>query len=409
MTYIKRNLANSIHSLLQRFPAVVVLGARQVGKSTLLKQVLPEAPFFDLEDHATLSRISADPGFFLSQFDGAIVLDEAQRAPDLFPALRVAIDKKRARNEQYLLSGSSSPLLLEGISETLAGRVAIIELNTFSLNESWRTSPSPLYPLIVESRFDGFAGLPLLHSTDQLLKSCLCGGYPEPFLKREDTAFFDLWMSNYFLTYVERDVRRLFPGLNMNTFNQFIRMLGNATGQLVNYSTFARSLNVSQPTARSYFQIAHGTFLWRHLESYEKSVSKSIVKMPKGHMRDSGLMNHVLAISNETQLQSHPHFGFIWESFIIEQLIRGMEAALSPFRYFFYRSRGGAEVDLVLEGRFGLIPVEVKVGTRTDQKMLTGLKQFMAQKGCPAGLIVNNSDQVCQLAENIYQIPAGCL
>ncbi len=131
--------------------------------------------------------------------------------------------------------------------------------------------------------------------------------------------------------------------------------------------------------------------------------------MPKGYLRDSGLTNHLLAVATEEQLQSHPHFGFIWESFIVEQLIKGLEAELSSFRCYFYRTRSAAEVDLVLDGRFGLIPVEVKVGMQTDPRMLTSLKQFIEKRGCPLGIVINNSEQVCRLTPQIYQIPAACL
>ncbi len=408
MSEIKRSSAESIAYLMKKFPAVAVLGARQVGKTTLLHQLLPSAPFFDLEREADYDRIKSDPEFFLSQYQETIVLDEAQLCPELFPALRVSIDKRRKENGQYVFSGSSSPLLTKSLSESLAGRVAVFELSPLHLQESWGHL-SNFYDWLIIGKKVGYEDLKVVTTWDQLIQSCYYGGFPDPFLQRNDTNYFGLWMSNYFKTYIERDIRKLFSGLNIEAYRRFIRMLASSSGSILKASNFSKSLDVSEPTVKAYLGIAEGTFLWRSVPSFQKNLKKRIVKMPKGYIRDAGLLNYLLNITNIGVLKTHPYFGIIWETFIIEQIIRGLQARLVDFRYFYYRTHNQAEVDLVLEGPFGLIPIEIKLGIRIDYKQINALEKFVKEYKCPFGFVINNGDKPQLLSPHVLQIPATCL
>ena len=409
MSGITRNQLKSITYLMERFPIVAVLGARQVGKSTLLRQVSPNVKHFDLENEHHWDQIDADVGFFLKQNPAPITLDEAQLMPSLFNALRVAVDEQRDQCGQYLLSGSSSPELLKNISESLAGRVAIYELGGLALNEVYNNPPSSIYPDILAGGVEKLTSLPIKVEYDSLLDLCFNGGYPEHFLKRHDPIFHDQWMDNYFRAYIDRDVRALFPALNLVAYRRFIHMLAVSSGQLINASQFAKSLDVSQPTIKSYIEIAEGTFLFRQLPSYSVNLGKRLVKMPKGYIRDSGLTCRLLNINSQEQLLGHPQFGNIWESFIIEQLINGLKTQLRSFKYYFYRTHHQAEIDLVLEGAFGLIPIEIKSGTKVGAKQLTALKNFIQDYQCEYGIVINNSESVSMLSDKIIQIPAGCI
>lgn len=408
MTDKKRSAIEAIHYLLRQFPCVAVLGARQVGKTTLLRQLLPNAAWFDLENSADFDRITHDPLFFLSEVEAPVIFDEAQLCPDLFKALRVKIDDNRKRNGQYLISGSSSPELLRSISETLAGRVAIYVLEPFAWEESWQKPISNIYTMLVEQNFDLLKTLTPQFDATQLYTSCLFGGYPEPFLKLKDPLFYDIWMDNYFKTYINRDIRRLFPTLQIETFKRFIRMMAFSSGEIINFSNFARSLDVSQPTAKHYFEIAEGTFLWRSLKTYSKS-KKSVIKMPKGHMRDPGIVTHLLNLKTINDLKSHPNYGRLWESAVIEQIIKGMTTTLHSFEPFYYRTKNQAEIDLILEGKFGAIPIEIKSGTQTSPQQLLTLKSFVEENNCPVGIVINQATEVQKLSPTIIQIPASCL
>ena len=402
-----RNVQKYILELLNGFPAVVVLGARQVGKSTLLKALLPDAVFFDLERRSDFQRVNDDPELIFRETDGPYVFDEAQLSPALFNALRVEIDQHRDRKGHFLLSGSSSPQLLSHITETLAGRCAIVELGTFSWNEGLDKPSSAFYRSLAS--LEQLKSLPPQHDHSELLRQCLSGGYPEPFLNRSNELFFDQWMESYIQSYIERDIRRLFPTLNLDAYQRFIKMLCFASGEIINLSNFSRSLGVSQPTVKKYIEIMEGTFMWRSLQSYEKSQNKSVTKMRKGHIRDTGLICHLLNIHSIDDLKSHPKYGQIWEGFVIEQILKGLQNHLITHRHYYYRTRSKAEIDLILEGRFGTIPVEIKCSYSTPKKQLRTLEDFVVHNQCPFGVLVNNGDDIYMLSENIIQVPANYL
>lgn len=407
---IKRLIISKIEHLLNNFPVVAIIGARQVGKTTLLKQVMPDVKFFDLEKTSDFDYIKNDPLFFLSQHKNPIIIDEAQTLPELFPALKVFVDRNRDKNGQYLISGSSSPDLLNKINESLAGRIAVVELGGFSLSEAWGLAGSPLFEYIVSGQKDKLISLKNRITSEQLFKSCFLGSYPEPFLKHKNNpAMFSVWMENYLQAYIKRDIRNLFSGLDIQTFQRFVSMLAGSSGQILNYSDFARSLDVSQPTIKSYFQIAHGTFVWRIIQSYQKSIKKRIIKMPKGHLRDTGILNHILKNQNVESMLSCYAVGRIWETFIIEELIKGFNNTLELYEPFYYRTSNQSEIDLIIEGKFGVVPVEIKLGTMVNRKNLVAMQHFIEENNVDFGIIINNSDVPLWLSKNIIQIPAGCL
>lgn len=405
MSYKKRTITASIHYLLNNFPAVAILGARQVGKSTLLQQILPDAVFFDLERDSDFQRINDDPSLLLQEVNRPIIFDEAQLSPSLFRALRVAIDKQRDQTGQFLLSGSSSPQLLRHISETLAGRIAIVELDPLSWHEIKANNINNKL-ISALAKPEKMMSLKPTVNKQELLSLCLYGGYPEPVLKRKDKKFFRLWMENYLKTYVERDIRVLFPQLNINAYKRFIQMLAFSSGEIINASKFARSLDISQPTVKHYFEIIEGTFLWRRIPSYQKNVRKRIVKMPKGHIRDTGLINYFLRLQSENDMKAHPQFGQIWEIFITEQIIRHFKNNLENVEYYYYRTQNQAEIDLIIETDYGLIPIEIKSGSVTTKRQITTLEKFIKEHKCRYGLVINNGDEIYKLSSNIYQLPA---
>lgn len=389
---------------MKSYPAVVLIGARQVGKSTLLKQVCPQAKFFDLENDQDFLLAENDPFIIFQDFKKPIVFDEAQLSIKLFKALRVEIDKTRA-NGQFLLSGSSSPELLGNISETLAGRVAIVETPCLDFSESHKSGVSDFLKNI--SSLEKIKNLKPIAKMEDIFESCLFGGYPQPFLLRNDLDFFDSWFSNYFKTYIDRDIRALFPTLKLDSFKKFIKMMARSSGEIINYSDYARSLDVSQPTIKKYFEIADGTFIWRMQPSYTKDSKKTVIKMPKGHIRDSGLLCYLKNINSVEELKNHSQFGRIWESFITEQIIKMTMLNYSKYEFYHYRTKAMAEIDLIIQGRFGLIPIEIKSGISTSQKQIMTLKKFTEDNNCPFSVVINRGHEIKMLAEKVIQIPVN--
>lgn len=403
---MERHFTAFINELLTLFPCVALTGVRQSGKTTALHDLPQPWQRYDLETASDYDLVARDPDLFLRLNPKQVALDEAQLLPAVFPALRVAIDADRDSNGRFVITGSSSPELLHSISESLAGRVAMVEVAPLMMSEAFAQPPSGLYELIQSRRLlTDFARLqPSNTDLQQHHDYWLRGGYPEPWLKN-NARFHKLWMQNYVKTYLERDILRMFPSLQREKYQLFLQMLAQLSGTIINYSDVARTLGISPPTVREYFRIAHGTFIWRHIPPYEKNAAKRIVKHPKGYLRDSGLLHHFLHLYSQNDLLAHPQMGHSWESMVIENLIRGLNAQGILFDYYHYRTSAGAEVDLVLEGEFGLLPIEIKYKQTVSLRDLKGIHSFMEEYQCPYGIVVSNNERLGLVSEKLINVP----
>ena len=407
---IPRHQAALLREYLGFFPCVGLIGPRQCGKTTLLGELGEGWIHFDLERQSDFEAISRDPDLFFRLHPDRVAIDEAQVFPPLFQALRVVIDADRPRNGRFVITGSSSPDLTREVSESLAGRIGLIEMSPFSLAEAILEPPSPFFSGLSEGwepeRF--VKELTPRAEIRKLHEYWLWGGYPQPWVEG-GVRFRQTWMEQYVQTYLHRDIGTLFPGLNRNRFRRFIQMLAGLSGTIVNYSDVARALNVSQPTAREYFEIAHGSFLWRTLPAFTRSVLKRVVKSPRGHLRDSGLLHHLLRVDELDVLRGHPQMGRSWEGMVVEQVLRGLAAGGIACDHYHYRTAAGAEVDLVLEGTFGLIPVEVKYPQTTRARELRPINDFIKDQDCRLGFVINNDERPRLHGPRLVGMPAACL
>jgi len=406
----KRNLETKINNLMRYFPVVIILGVRQCGKTTLAKLLRPNWEYFDLERSRDFDFVTRDFEFFIKEHPHSIIIDEAQQYPALFQELRGVVDRDRKNKNRFLLTGSSSLDLIKNVSESLAGRVGLVELGTFKANETYAIGLPGFYEIfsknLSHTTIDFLKGLEPGISHDQLMQAFLRGGYPEPVLEKLD-RFYDAWMENYVQTYIQRDIRTLFPRLDLIKYQRFISMLSALSGTIINRSQVGRSLDISEKAIRDYLQIAEGSYIWRTIPSYEKSLSKSVVKMPKGNIRDSGLAHYIQGITQRKQLPNYPHVGTAFEAFISEEIIKGIQATeIVNWNYYYFRTRNGAEIDLILEGLFGTLPIEIKFGSIIKQRQIQTLKNFVYQNNLPLGIVINNSDDVQLVADRIIQLPA---
>lgn len=413
MTVKKRLLADKIKIFMGMFPVVAVIGSRQCGKSTLVRDAYPDWKYYDLERPDDYQLITSDPVGFFNRHQDNIIIDEAQQFPDLFAVLRGVIDQDREACGRFLLTGSSSPDIVRGLSESLAGRIATIELWPFKMVE-FQEHPLPsLYNLLINKNTSPelFTSLTTEITSQQLYDHWLLGGYPEPRIKGcQNPLFHGLWMDEYFTDYIRRDIGRLFPRINSHNFRLFIQSLSFHSGNIINQSTIAGALEISSVTAKEYLEILHNTFIWRNLRSFEKNSLKKIQKMPKGFFRDQGILHHLLKIDEVDRLLIHPTAGTSFESFVIEEIIRGLQATLQyGIDFNFYRTRDRAEIDLIVDGPFGFIPIEVKLGHKLNQRMLGPMKVFLKETGANYGILVNNSEKIEIIADKIIQIPATYL
>ncbi len=322
-------------ALLRDHPVAAIIGARQVGKSTLAGLIASawEGPVerFDLEDEADLARL-ADPLRALRPLRGLVVLDEIQRVPQLFRALRVLADRPGAP-ARFLILGSASPELLHQSSETLAGRIAYRELGGFALDETGHETPERLWRR---------------------------GGFPRSYLVRGERQSFE-WRREFVRTFLERDLPQLGVNVSARTMRRFWSMLAHYHGQVWNASEFARSFGVADTTVRSYLEHLDSALVVRQLQPWHENISKRQVKSPRVYLRDSGLLHALLNLPSQRDLEGHPKVGASWEGFVIDQVIRLVDAA--PEECYFWATHAGAELDLlVLQGgqRLGF---EVKLTT----------------------------------------------
>ncbi|MBT3227014.1 MAG: ATP-binding protein [Deltaproteobacteria bacterium] len=406
----KRNLENKLNELLKFFPVIIILGVRQCGKTTLARMLRPTWRYYDLERHQDYNLIAEDFEFFIKENPHSVIIDEAQRYPQLFQELRGVIDADRRKKNRFILTGSSSLELIKNVSESLAGRVGIIELGTFKINEIYDLPLPDFYTIFKQKINDEtkqwLKNLKQPVNHDQMMAIFLKGGYPEPVLENSD-RFFQSWMENYYQTYVQRDIRSLFPRLDLVKYQRFISMLSSLNGTIINRSQVSRSLDVSEKSIRDYLDIASGSYIWRNIHSFEKSVSKSVIKMPRGNFRDSGFSHYIQGIRNRDQLIKHPAVGSSFEAFITEEVIKGVQALdAAKVNYYYFRTRNGAEIDLILEGDFGVLPFEIKFGSFVKRRQIQTLKAFVEKNDLPLGIVINNSDRVEMISEKIIQLPS---
>jgi predicted AAA+ superfamily ATPase len=318
-----------IRDRLARFPAVGILGPRQCGKTTLARQL--GGNYFDLEQQGAVARVDAQWDQLMARSD-LTILDEAQSAPPIFGRLRGAIDDDRQRNGRFLLLGSVSPSLIKSISESLAGRLAVVELSPFILPEL---------------------------SPDRLDELWLFGGYPQGGIL--DPAMFGPWQDSYLKMLIQRDLPNWGLPARAQTTERLVRMLAALHGQLFNGARLGASLSLDNKTVLSYCDYLDGAFLIRRLQPYHANIRKRLVKSPKIYWRDSGLLHALMGISNLEQLFSQPWVGHSWEGFVIEQSLAALSATGKNPQAFFFSTSDGRELDLVVDWGTQRWAVEIKL------------------------------------------------
>lgn len=366
--------------LARQFPAVLILGARQVGKTTLARQSFPGFSYLDLEDMGTRTLFAEDPRFQLDARSGTgLILDEAQRLPPLFDALRGAIDADRQRMGRFVILGSAQPALVRHVAESLAGRVGILELASLTMQEC-TTGATP----IADYR-----------------QLWLSGGFPDALGAAGRGGHFRDWWEAYLRTYVERDLPALGVSADPLVMRKLLTMLAHAQGGLANLSQFAAALGLSQPTVARYVDILEQSFLLRRLPPYFRNVGKRLVKAPKLYLRDTGLLHHLLNIDSLDVLESHPIRGASWETFVLEDLLR-REAVAHPHGVaHFWRTAGGAEVDLLLERGAALHAVEIKTARASSPYLARGLRAIMEDTGAASATIIDQGPGTDPLAPGV--------
>jgi predicted AAA+ superfamily ATPase len=345
---IARQAAAVLRRLAEGYPLIAITGPRQSGKTTLARLVFAGKPYVSLEDLDERSFAESDPRGFLGRFPDGAVLDEVQRCPALFSYLQTRVDEDRRRG-LFILTGSQQFGLLSGISQSLAGRVALVALLPFSLGE---LDAAGLAPASLEELL--FQGL-----------------YPPIYDRGLDAA---IWYKNYVSSYVERDLRSMVAVRDLSTFQRFLRMCAARTGQLLNLSGLAADCGISHNTAASWISVLEASFILHRLQPYHANFGKRLVKAPKLYFYDSGLAAWLLGIQSAAQLAIHPQRGPLFETWVVAELLKARYGRALDSNLFFWRDRSGREVDVLIDQGSALVPVEVKSGQTVASDFFQGLE-----------------------------------
>lgn len=373
--FIQRELIAHLKKYLTIFPAVAILGPRQCGKSTLIKslnQHLDEVLYLDMQKESDLNKLLKPELFFESNSDKLICLDEIQLVPKLFSVLRSIIDSNRI-NGRFILLGSASQELIQQTSESLAGRIGMLHLSPFLINE-----------LDYLERF-------------KLQEFWFRGGFPNSYLANNDENS-TIWISNYIRTYIERDIPQLGFQIPALQLRRLLTMCAHNQGQQLNLSKLGESLGLTHPTIRRYIDLLEQTFIVRTIPPYEVNVKKRLVKSPKVFVRDSGILHQLLAIPNFNSLLGNPVFGSSWEGMVIENIIVNK----SSWDYFFYRTATGDEIDLILKKGTKVIAIECKASDAP--KVTKGFFRSLEVVKPDKTYIIAPTNDTYQIQENVTVI-----
>lgn len=407
--YIERTITNKLRSLLRDFPAVVITGARQVGKSTLLRHVFGDhADYVVFEDVMDIENARKDPEFFLKQHPRRpLVLDEIQYVPELVSTLKRFIDRDRSPG-QYILTGSQQWQVMKSLSESLAGRTVFIDLEGFSLSE---IANQPVSKPWLQYWIEDPRGFVTLHHRrlglkqtvwEILWRGCLPQG---SFIQPGNLPSF---FSAYLRTYIERDARAFADVLDWQMFRQFVGLVSALTAQEINYSQLGRDLGLTPQTARRWLSILTATFQWYEVPAYSGNPIKRIAGKPKGYFADSGLACAVQAISSPTSVGSHPMMGSLFETAVVGDIRKQLEIMPTKPNLYHWRTLRGAEVDLILECDGKLYPIEIKAASRPSRRDTSGITAF--RKTYPnlkieQGLVIAPTETVLMLSDKDVAVP----
>lgn len=377
--YKKRQLEQALIKCSQTFPVVMLVGSRQAGKTTLMRTIDPLRKFVTLDDLDIRRLAKEDPKLFLERFGPPVFIDEFQYAPNLLPYIKILVDEKRTKMQSadgdFWLSGSQNFKMMDGVSESLAGRVAILQILGFGrseIEESHREFDRPPFFSAHNTKFETNRGM------NELFEYIVRGDKPEVWTKPELDK--NIFYSSYIQTYLERDVRSQINVKDIGLFEKFMRLLAARSGSLLNMATLASDVGVSQPTIKSWITVLERSYQIYMLRPYYSGYTKRIVKTPKVYFLDTGLLAHLLGIYDAVSAARGAISGLLFETWVVSEIIKSYwHRGLDPNIYF-WRVRDGAEVDLVHEEGGSLFPAEIKMSASPPLYVFDAISKIKGKK-----------------------------
>lgn len=418
MVYKPRLIEEKIEEYFDVFSLVSIIGPRQCGKSTLLEHYSrnnkSQWQYFNLDLRAQRAKVEADPDLFVRDFESNVIIDEAQKVPDLFHALKSLVDKKFPY--KILLSGSTNFLMLKSVSESMSGRIGILEMLPFSLAERLEIKSNNLVSLFLQAKDINalFKKISKLEKVDEnkIFDFILKGGFPKIHELKSFEAI-DIWFQNHLTTYIDKDVRDLASINDLEAFQQVYKLLAYQSANLLNFSNISGDIGLDVKTIKKFFSILEMTYHYKKLFSFRENFKEKITKMPKVFGVDTGMLNHLLSNSSKDAMLNSGHWSGILETWVFCELYKQTKNSSPKKEIYFYRTRNDSEIDFVLQQARRLIPIEVKSGSQIKPMQLRGIKAFIDDYSkkfeIPFGIVFHRADEVSWLAENILGLPLALL
>lgn len=406
---IRRNITQDITDALRDTPVVMIVGARQTGKSTFVKTLLKEshpAQYYTMDDPAALAAASASPLSFLESLPERAILDEVQRVPEIFIPLKKIVDQARTPG-RFVLTGSANVLTLPKVSESLAGRMEIHTLWPLSQGEIGKRKETFIDTVFGKSFPKTVRGI----KRSDLINRMVSGGYPEV-ISRQLKKRRDSWFQSYITSILQRDVRDLADIEGLKELPNLLALLASRTGGLLNHSELSRTSGIPQTTLKRYFALLQMVYLAVSLPAWFSNLGKRLVKSPKTYLSDTGLLCHLNGIDSQ-KLQRDPNtIGPVFENFVVMELMKQNSWSTKQVKLHHFRTSGGEEVDIVLEGMGGqLVGIEVKAASSLDANHFRGLRalQNLVGEKFHRGIILHTGQELVAFGKDLYAVPVSAL
>lgn len=404
--FFKRILLSHIEEALKYFPAVLLTGARQVGKSTLSAKVIDNYITFD--DINIYLSATTDPVTFVKNLKKPVVLDEIQKIPQIFETIKYDIDKNRI-NGSYLLTGSANVLGFKKTADTLAGRIALLELYPLSLKELSNKNENIIDILFTGSYQDykntEISGI----EYNKIINQAIIGGYPE-IQKMDSEKARHIWFSSYISTYIERDVRDIGELRNLDKFIKMFNVLSSRSANILNKTDLSKDTGIDNKTLDNYLKLLESVYQIYFLSPYSANINKRFVKSQKMFFTDSGVLSYLLGIASKEDFDGSPYKGAVFETFIFSEFLKSAKYSITPTKLFFYRTTDKKEIDFIIERNQKIIAVEVKLSqtvSLSDFKHIIDLKK--ASKNFKSGFVIYCGEDILSFGEDLFAVPVKLL